>query len=392
MRPDDSFILSRRHEDPSRLALTLAATPDVDAAFVVRQVEGWQRLCKKVPSWAAVDALRYPPRLALEQCSGEAAARYKQAVAERLLPHGGTLTDLTGGLGVDFSFMARAFRHAVYVERQAELCQLARHNLPLLGLERAEVVEGDGTDYLQAMKPVDMLFLDPARRDTAGRKTVLLEDCEPDVTRLLPLLREKARIVVLKLSPMLDWHRAVETLGCVSEVHIVAEGGECKDLLLVLAHDASEPRIYCADSLHCFTFTPSEENAAAADYTPHVGKYLYEPSAAMLKGGAYKLAATRYGLQKLHANSHLYTSDQLISNFPGRTFCVEAVSGFGKRDLRETLAGVSQANLSVRNFPASVAELRRKLKIKEGGDAYWFATTLSDNRHALICCRKVSLV
>ncbi len=389
MRPDDPFILQRRNENPSRLALTLASTPDVDAAFVVRQVEGWQRLVKKVPSWAAVDALLYPPRLALEQCSGEAAARYKQAVVARLFPDGGTMADLTGGLGVDFSFMAHAFRHATYVERQAELCRLARHNFPLLGLEGATVAEGDGTDFLRAMQPVDLLFLDPARRDTAGRKTVMLEDCEPDVTRLLPLLREKARMTLLKLSPMLDWHRAVETLGCVSEVHIVAEGGECKDLLLVLADSDAEPRIHCADGMQHFTFMPSEESAAQVQYTARVGKYLYEPGAAMLKGGAFKLAAVRYGLQKLHPNSHLYTADQLAPDFPGRTFRVESISGFGKRELRQFCAGTAQANLSVRNFPSTVADLRRKLKLRDGGEAYWFATTLNDNQHVLVNCRKV---
>lgn len=388
MSTTEAFILENRHRPVAELALSLRGRKDVDAAFALRQIEGWQRLRAKVPSWAAAEGLRYPGRLALEQCSGEAAARYKREVAMRLLPGGGSMADLTGGLGVDFSFLAPLFCEATYVERQEELCRLARHNFPLLGLPQARVAQADGRDYLQAMQPADLLLLDPARRDPAGRKAVMLEDCEPDVAALLPQLLEKARYVMLKLSPMLDWHQAVRRLAAVREVHAVASGGECKDLLLVLGCEEAPLRIHCAEDGARFSFLPAEEEAARPAMAATVGAYLYEPGAALLKAGAFKLAATRFGLEKLHPSSHLYTSGRRVEDFPGRSFRVERVVGFGKRELRDFRAATGRANLTVRNFPATVAELRKRLRLKEGGDCYCFATTLADGAHALICCRK----
>ena len=380
-----------RKENISRLALRLAGHPD--AAFLLRQVEGWQRLSVKVPSWAAVEELHYPHRLALEQCSGEAAASYKAELVKRLFSEeGGTMADLTGGLGVDFSFVAPLFKHAFYVERQEELCNLALHNFPLLGVKNVSVHHGDGVDFLRQMSPVDLLFLDPARRDSAGRKTVLLEDCEPNVVELLPLLLEKSQVCILKLSTMLDLHQALAALQCVAEVHVFAERGECKDLLLVLRKDCNNSQtpavIYCADDAHRFSFTAEAETAAVPAYTAMLGAYLYEPSAAVLKAGAFKQVAVKYDLKKLHPNSHLYTSDTLHADFPGRVFVVERTCGFGKRELKTFCADTAQANLTVRNFPASVADLRKRLKLREGGNAYWFATTLADESHCLIACRK----
>lgn len=233
----DRLIQQNRNTPVDRLALQLAGRADMDVPFVLQQVEGWQRLRSKVPSWAAVDGLHYPHRLALEQCSGEPAARHKAQLVERLIPSADdrrSMADLTGGLGVDFSFVAPLFAKATYVERQESLVETARHNFPLLGLRHAVTVCADGVDFLRAMEPVDLLFLDPARRDSAGRKTVLIEDCEPDVCALQQLLLEKAAWVVLKLSTMLDIASALRSLRQVSEVHVVSVGGECKDLLLVL--------------------------------------------------------------------------------------------------------------------------------------------------------------
>lgn len=383
-----NFILSHRSRPVGELALALSKRSDIDAAFALRQIEGWQRLSKKVPTWAEVEALLYPPRLSLEQCSGEAAARYKSGVVEKLIGSGETMADLTGGLGVDFSFVAPLFRRAIYVERQEELCRLARHNFPLLGLGHAEIVNADGIDFLQSLPAADLLFLDPARRDTAGRKTVMLEDCEPDVGALLPVLLEKSRFVLLKLSPMLDLHSAIRQLGCVCEVHIVAEGGECKDLLLVLSKAPKPLVIHCVNDGQTFSFTPEEEETATPQAASAVKKFLCEPNAAILKAGAFKSIATRFGLEKLHPNSHLYTAEHRPEDFPGRVFEVEGVTGFGKKELRHFCQGTTRANLTVRNFPASVAELRQRLKLKEGGQAYWFATTLADGSHALIATHK----
>ena len=385
-------IQQLRKENISQLALKLAGHPD--AAFLLRQVEGWQRLSVKVPSWAVVDDLHYPHRLALEQCSGEAVVRYKAAVVKRLFPEGATaMADLTGGLGVDFSFVAPLFKRAAYVERQEELCSLATHNFPLLGLHHALVHHADGVAYLRQMQAADLLFLDPARRDAAGRKTVLLEDCEPNVVELLPLLLEKSKVCILKLSTMLDLHQALASLQNVAEVHVVGERGECKDLLLILrkeCNNATTPAVvYCADDHHRFNFTIEEETTAIPTYTSTLGTYLYEPSATVLKAGAFKQIGVRFNLKKLHPNSHLYTSDTLHTDFPGRTFTVERTGGFGKRELKTFCEGRTQANLTVRNFPATVADLRKRLKLREGGDEYWFATTLSDDSHCLIACRKV---
>lgn len=345
----------------------------------------------RLPTWATIEGLQCPSHLSLQQCSSEATAMYKAEVVRRLFPQGGAaMVDLTGGLGVDFSALAPHFEHATYVEQRPELCAAMRHNAPLLGLRHIDIVEGNSTEYLEHMLPVDLIFIDPARRDTTGRKTVYIEDCEPNVTQLLPLLQAKARHTLVKLSPMLDVHRAVQTLRSVAEIHIVGAQNECKELLLLLTPDAQNPRIVCAEGNHRFAFTAEEEAAATATLTATPLSYLYEPNATLMKAGAFKLVAQRFGLQKFHPNTHLYTSQQPIENFPGRAFRILRTGGFGKRALRDFKGDCTQANLTVRNFPASVAELRKKLKLKEGGSEYWFATTLADNSHVLIACEKIS--
>lgn len=392
-------MAKKTNETLSRLALQLSSSGEANATFLLQQAEGRMRLRTKVPSWAAIDELHYPHRLALEQCSGEEAARYKATVVSRLLSadERHTLVDLTGGLGVDFSFIAPLFKKNVYVERQAELCDLARHNLPLLGLPEAQVVCADGVDYLQNELNDDeasLLFLDPARRDTAGRKTVLIEDCQPDVCALRDTLLQRARVVMIKLSPMLDIAAAVRSLQCVAEVHVVATGGECKDLLLILTREALQqggttPTLYAHEGEERdFRFTLEEETTATPAYATQLGQYLYEPGAAVLKAGAFKSIATHYGLQKLHSNTHLYTADNYIATFPGRSFHIVQVLTFSKADLKTLRTSWPKANLSVRNFPATVDALRKKLKIKDGGQTFLFATTMADNQHFIIICEK----
>lgn len=391
-------IIKKYRELPlDKLALMLASQHEPDATHILQQVEGWQRLRHKVPLWAETEGIEYPHRLALEQCSGQAAAEYKAQVVKRLFADADdatklTMVDLTGGLGVDFSFVAKTFDKATYVERQEELYQLAQHNFPLLGLDKAEVVHGDGVDFLQKMPTTDLIFLDPARRDGAGRKTVLIEDCEPDVCALRETLLSKARFVVVKLSPMLDIAASVRSLGCVSEVHVVSSGGECKDLLLVLSKNGgNNPNIYVNENGRTLHFNAAEEADCTPQMAQAVGNYLYEPGPAVLKAGAFKWTAVHFGLKKLHVNSHLYTSDEHVDDFPGRTFEVEKVMGFGKNDLKQLRQEVTKANITVRNFPSSVDALRKKLKIKEGGDVFIFATTMTDNQHVMIICKKKSL-
>ena len=384
------FIEENRKADVRSLALQAKKYPEVDMAMAVVQIAGRQIAEAKIPSWYRVEGLLYPKHLSMEQCSSEATALYKMGLVE-----GETFADLTGGFGIDCSFLSRKFKQADYVERQAELCELAGHNFPLLGLNIV-VHNEDGVDYLKRMQPVDCLYLDPARLDGHGGKTVAISDCEPDVSALEELLVEKAKTVMVKLSPMLDLSLALKSLKHVQEVHIVSVNNECKELLLLLRKSAvsSEIQIHCEQIVNScehqhYAFTLSEEHTSECPLAEAVGAYLYEPNASILKAGAYRSLTQAYPVEKLHASSHLYTSAHFIEDFPGRRFKVEAVSGFGKKELKEFMQGMEKANLTIRNFPSSVAELRKRLKLKEGGEDYLFATTLADESKVLIKCRKV---
>ena len=387
------FIEENARADVRSLALQAKKYPQVDMAMAVVQIAGRQIAEAKVPSWYRTDGLLYPKHLSMEQCSSEVTAIYKAGLVE-----GETFADLTGGFGIDCSFLSRKFKKADYVERQAELCELAEHNFPLLGLD-IDVHNEDGVEYLKQMQPVDCLFLDPARRDGHGGKTVAISDCEPDVSALEDLLVEKARTVMVKLSPMLDLSLALNTLKHVREAHVVSVNNECKELLLILqkASASSCVSIHCEHILNTcehqhFVFTQEQERTSECPLANDVEAYLYEPNASMLKAGAYRSLAQSYPVKKLHPSSHLYVSSHLIEDFPGRRFHVEEVSGFGKKELKPFLQGMEKANLTIRNFPSSVADLRKRLKLKEGGDIYLFATTLADESKVLIKCRKVASV
>ena len=383
------FIEENARADVRSLALQAKKYPQVDMAMAVVQIAGRQIAEAKVPSWYRTEGLLYPKHLSMEQCSSEATAIYKAGLVE-----GDSFADLTGGFGIDCSFLSRKFKQADYVERQAELCELAKHNFPLLGLSIG-VHNEDGVEYLKQMQPVDCLFLDPARRDGHGGKTVAIADCEPDVSALEDLLVEKAKKVMVKLSPMLDLSLALKHLKYVREVHIVSVNNECKELLLILQKESAslDITIHCehivnASEHQSFSFTQEQERTSDCPLATEVGAYLYEPNASILKAGAYRSLTQIYACKKLHASSHLYTSEQFIEDFPGRRFKVEAVSGFGKKELKEFLQGMEKANLTIRNFPSSVADLRKRLKLKEGGEDYLFATTLADESKVMIKCRK----
>lgn len=390
------FIAEHRRDDVRALALQAGKYPLVDMPAALTQIAGWQTAEVKVPAWAVTESILYPPHLSMEQCSSEVTARYKASVVSGYDGPCQSLVDLTGGFGIDFSFLAPHFRQATYVERQDVLCEVARHNFPLLDLEAARVIHTDGVDYLRQMEPVDWLYLDPARRDTHGGKTVAISDCEPDVVALEPLLLEKAGRVLVKLSPMLDLMQALHTLKHVVAAHVVSVAGECKELLLVLARDeallAEDVPIHCVNLLgtaDVVIFTRREEQTASCLYADMPRTYLYEPNASLLKAGAFRSLSYIYKVEKLHASSHLYTSDEALSGFPGRMFRIDGWCGFGKREVKDLLGDVRKANLTVRNFPATVAELRKRLKLAEGGDVYLFATTLNDGRKILLRCRKL---
>ena len=467
------FIQEYREKDTRQLALQSARFPDVDMPYALDQIKGWQTARRKLPTWAACDGIVYPPHLSMEQCSSEPTAQYKLNLAmewarrvesselrvesseegvdnsseqpatlnsqlSTLNCHVSSMTDLTGGFGVDFSFTSCAFASATYVERNAQLCSMVEHNLPLLGIDNAKVVCADAVDYLSTLDTQTMIFLDPARRDQHGAKTVMLADCTPDVVQLLPQLLKKSRFTMLKLSPMLDWHKAVEDLqGMVREVHIVSVGGECKELLLVLSEEMeSELKVFCADleaggsslsggssrssgssssslsSEPSFPRTPSSPSAPSSPSTPSLSaslfvyapgasspapnsklktqnsKFLHEPNASIMKAGCFDELAAAYGVSPVSRNSHLFLSAEPVDGFPGRSFSIERVTTLNKRELRQALAGIEKANIATRNFPLSVAELRKRLKLKDGGDVYIFATTTAEDEHLLLISHK----
>lgn len=489
------FIRQHQDDDVRQLAFLGSKYPEVDMPFALDQIRGRKMARVKLPRWASIDGIIYPPHISMEQCSSEQTALYKAELAARLLglspsssengeekekesenasnlhlsencefagkgavdsefakneatckkqqilteseenvneikeePHEGDFSeetgfvDLTGGFGVDFSYIAsRLGVKSMYVERQAHLCEAAKENFGRLGLMNAIVKNGDGIEVLHSFHPkkkdaastddslgitydqsqsllktnlgLKLIFIDPARRDDAGNKVVSLKDCTPDVTLLQEEMLSKADYVIIKLSPMLDWHRAVSELNCVQEVHIISVNNECKELLLVLSarNMGGNLRIYCindAQSFVCDELDMESSSVKIAPSTLEEMQYLYEPNASLMKAGCFGVLSGRYDARMLSKNSHLFVSRNPIAAFPGRSFRIIAISSFNKKELKRHLSGITKANISTRNFPLSVAELRKRLKLKDGGETYIFATTLSDESHVLMITEK----
>ena len=486
------FIRQHQDDDVRQLAFLGSKYPEVDMPFALDQIRGRKMARVKLPRWASIDGIIYPPHISMEQCSSEQTALYKAELAARLLglspsssengeekdkesenasnlhlseicefaakgtvdsefakneatckkqqilteskenvnetkeePHGGDFSDeigfvdLTGGFGVDFSYIAsRLGVKSMYVERQAHLCEAAKENFGRLGLKNAIVKNGDGIEVLHSFASkkeaaasdslgitedqsrsllktnlgLKLIFIDPARRDDAGNKVVSLKDCTPDVTLLQEEMLSKADYVIIKLSPMLDWHRAISELSHVREVHIISVNNECKELLLVLsARNMGNLRIYCVNDAQSFVCEESDMEASSVKIAPSTleeMQYLYEPNASLMKAGCFGVLSERYDARMLSKNSHLFVSQAPIEAFPGRSFRIIAISSFNKKELKRHLSGITKANIATRNFPLSVAELRKRLKLKDGGETYIFATTLSDESHVLMITEK----
>lgn len=385
--PLKEFIRQHADEDVRSLALKTKSFPDINMQMAIQQIAGRQTAKNKIPSWYENEDITYPRHLSLEQCSSEYTAKFKATLCK-----GASMVDLTGGLGVDTAFLSYGFAHITYVEQQSELADIAKHNFSILGLN-IKVVCDDSLNYLRSMDVADFIYIDPARRNTSGQKTVLIEDCTPNIIAIEELLRAKAERVMIKLSPMLDISRAIKTLKNVSEVYIISHQNECKELLFIMDRKKKASVVYnciniLATGIDSFSFTREDEDAAAVEYTDKALKYLYEPNSAMIKGGAYKSIAHYFKLKKLHPNSHLYTSDSLITSFQGRKFIVESAYTLNKKELKGLVGQLERANITTRNFPLTVEEIRKRTKLKDGGDAYIFATTLSDEKKVLISCRK----
>lgn len=377
------YIKKHAEGDVRQLALQGTKDPEVDLTFALEQIAGRQKAKTKLPSWAETEGIIYPPHLSMEQCSSEQTARYKASiVGDRAL-----VVDLTAGFGVDLAFISQGFKRAVHVERQPQLCAISSENYQLLGLNHIEVVCGDGIDYLHQLGHADLIFMDPARRDEHGGRTYGIADCTPNVLELRDELLEKADWVMLKLSPMLDWRKAVEDLGNVSEVHIVSVDNECKELLLIMEKEEKPLKVICVNNGSIFAV--KGESQRGISYSEGERRYLFEPNASVMKAGCFDELQSRFPVVQLDKNSHLFVADKDIDDFPGRRFIIERTTSMNKRDLKAALEGISKANVTVRNFPISVAELRKRLKLKEGGEVFIFATTVEGNSHQLFICRKI---
>ena len=357
----EDFIREHADADVRQLALQAKKNPEVDLTYALEQIAGRQKAKMKLPSWAKIDGMAYPPHISMEQCSSELTAKYKAEI----VPCGNCLVDLTGGFGVDFSFIAKKFKHAVYVERQNHLCAIASENFRLLGLDNAEVVNADGIDYLHQMDHADLVFIDPARRDDHGGRTYGIADCTPNVLEVMDELMQKTDMLLLKLSPMLDWRKAVRDLGGASEVHIVSVDNECKELLIMVRHDVQPIKVVCVNLLsngerEVFEFIASDSERAQKCLTS-LRPFLYEPNASIMKAGCFDEIQAKFPVAQLDNNSHLFVSDHEIPDFPGRQFEILRSTSMNKRELKEALTGIDRANITVRNFPVSVAELKQSI-------------------------------
>lgn len=413
------FVCKHANDDVRKLALSAKRTEELDLSFALDQIAGRQKARTKLPSWYALAALGegvdeahflvFPPHISVEQCSSEQTAKYKKRILDRLLPsildhpwsRNAHFIDITGGFGVDFSYLAQGFAEATYVERQEHLCEIARHNFPLLSLPHANIICKElespfelpvlGTDQQGIV-----VFIDPARRDTNGNRTYAIGDCTPNILGFIGELLKKTAVVMVKLSPMLDWHQTVEDMNRVSgsgnavrEVHIVSTQNECKELLLVLSERyESELEVHCVNDDDVFVFTPGEANSPISE--SRSTEKLFVPNASVMKAGCFPEIETRFGIRQIGKNSHLFIGSEDIVGFPGRVFNILCVTTMNKKELKSALAGIDKANISVRNFPLSPEQLRKRLKIKDGGDIYLFATTTDEEEHIIYVTGKDS--
>jgi len=386
MNPETQrFIKEHEKDDIFFLKLHYSNVSNVDVDLAIRQITGKQKVKSKVPLFYSTEDFLYPAQLSLEQSSSETTACYKSTIC-----NGNALVDLTGGFGVDCYFMSRKFKQTIYVERQENLCGLAIYNFKTLGSNNIKVIHSETEKYLLDMDHADWIFIDPARRGTGGKKVVLLSDCEPDISKLHPQLLEMATRVMIKLSPMMDISAAILDLPNTAEIHIISVENECKEVLLILnqslQNDIQVKTINFRKNkeIQTFSFNMNDESSAEVSYATQIDKYLYEPNASIMKSGAFKLTGNRFQFHKLHKNTHLYTSNELIHEFPGRVFEVKHQWGNSKKELKDLTLKIPKANISTRNYPIPADELRKKLKIRDGGDIYLFACTMTNDQKVIL--------
>lgn len=384
------FIKLHQHDDPVMLMLKAKKFGHLPFQEIVQQIKSRQKAFHKLPEWYNKEGIIFPPTLSMEQCSSEISARFKANLVS-----GNTMIDLTGGTGVDTYYFGEKFKSSIYVERDPLLCETARRNFDVLSCD-IKVCHSEATQYLDEItEPIDFIYIDPARRNERQKKIFLLGDCEPDVLPLQERLLILAKSVMIKTSPMLDISLAQKDLNHVKSITIVAIGNEVKEVLYLLERHWSEDTEINALNLNKnsglveeeFVFKIHEEQEAISTYALP-GEFIYEPNSSVLKSGAFKLVGQRFGLLKLHPNSHLYTSNELIV-FPGRVFECLAVVPYQKKAILNHLP-VGKANITTRNFPETVESIRRKTGLKDGGEFFLFATTNLEEKLVVLICKKVS--
>ena len=374
---------------------------DEEWRWMLQQVEGHQRTHDKLPTFAQIDDWWYPVRLSCEQCSSEATARYKAEIIRQFVENSETkgekqniLIDLTGGYGVDTYFLSEQTAQAHYVERNEELCRIAQHNFQITN-KNIHIHNTSAEDFLAQYTSTEdaifnnkndvVIYLDPARRDAHGGKVFRIEDCEPNIINILPTLRTISNSILIKFSPMLDITSALQSLGNEWDVHVVALHNEVKEIIFVTGNN----HIHAVNILHekntPFSFTRSDEKNAMCAMADSICEYIYEPNAAIIKAGAFRLVSERYQLRKLDHNTHLYTADQIIEDFPGRVWQLIAQPIKNQRDI--DALGVRRAAILTRNYPLTPEQVRKKFKLQESDTHFLIGARIATKPTLLLAKR-----
>lgn len=382
------FIHQNIHKSPTDLILASSPYSSAQMKIIAAQVQARRKAKTKLPFWFEQTKIIYPTLLSVEQCSSEITAQYKSSLLQ-----GQALADLTGGFGVDSHYFAQKFQQVYYVEQNKTLTRLASHNFQQLNISNIKIQPQDAEEFVyQLNNSLDAIYIDPARRDHQKNKVFRLEDCTPNILQLLSLLWKKTSEILIKLSPMLDIDLGIAQLKTVAEVIVVAVNNECKELLFLLKKDWIKAPIIKSINLFAhkpaqsFGFTRQEEATSQIEYSEPL-QYLYEPNAAILKSGAFRRIGEYYKLSKLHPHSHLYTSGAKIEAFPGRSFRIKAICKYAKKEIQRSLP-TRKVNITTRNFPDTVATARKKLGLKEGGEAYLFLTQTQGHKTLAIITEK----
>ena len=384
------FVNKIRDEDTARLLLSAARYPSIDMPAAVQQIEGLRTAKEKWPKLLLCDQFMYPPRINREQSSSEATALFKARMMKQIcgMEHP-VVADLTGGMGIDSMAMAHAGASIHYVERDPMLCSLMGHNSHVLGLNTIEIHCTDSIEWLYHRETdapsYDLIYIDPARRDSHGRKVAAFDDCSPDILEHLSPLLTHGKQLLIKASPMIDIDLAVRQLGCVSDVYIISLHNECKEVLFLCHRGAGPTCIHsaCLPSYSTHSFSRAQEAAAEPRYCNSLGLYLYEPDAALMKAGPFKLLCQWWDMPMLAPNTHLYTSDDLRTEFDSRIFQVLNTVALNRKTVRQHLPD-GRANVICRNYPVAADTLRKQLGLVDGGDICLIATTVGNKKTGIL--------